>query len=106
LSSLPARAIPRTDVALCGRDERARASGGAAEDAIREAQFGFDDVVDEVVGDVVIVGWRWIQRTRRLAGDGDEDGVAPYSGTPKSDVHGVTGSARRPRGDDESGLPS
>jgi hypothetical protein len=31
----------------------------------------------EVVWDVVVVGWRWIHRTRRLACEGDDDRIAP-----------------------------
>ena len=85
LLALLARALPRADVALCGRDERARASCGASVDSIREAQFSLDDVVHEVVWDVVIVAWRWIHRTRRLACDGDDDRVAPDAGAPEPD---------------------
>ena len=89
LLSLLARAIPRPDVALCGGDERARASCGASVDSIRKAQFSFDDVVYEVVGDVVIVRGRGVHRARRLACDVDDDRVAPFAGASKSDVHWV-----------------
>src|SRR3954452_15327232 len=89
LSSLPTRAIPRRDVAICDRDKRAPASCGASVDAIRKAQFSFDDVVHEVVWDVVIVAWRWVHRSRRLACGRDDDCVATHAGPSESDVHGV-----------------
>jgi hypothetical protein len=86
--ALLARALRRADVALCGHDKRAaRASFGASVDSIREAQFSLDDEVHEVVWDVVIVGWRRIHRTRRLACNGDDDRIAPYASAPESDVH-------------------
>jgi len=82
-----ARPLPRGGVTLCGRDERARASGGASVDSIRKAQFSLDDVVHEIVWDVVIVTWSWIHRPRRLAGNRDDDRVAPCAGALESDVH-------------------
>jgi hypothetical protein len=87
LLALLARALPRPDVTLCGRDKRAPASRGASVDSIGEGEFSLDDVVHEVVRDVVIVGGRWIQHTRRLACNGDDYRVAPYAGAPESDVH-------------------
>jgi len=100
LFALFARPLPRAAVPLCGRDERAGASCGASVDSLRKAQFSLDDVVHEVMWDVVIVTWRWIHRTRRLACKRDDDRIASFAAAPKPDVHRATlkrrASAREP----------
>src|SRR5690606_736715 len=87
LLPLLARALSRAEVALGARDERAAALRRAPVDPVAQAERGLDDVMDEVVRDVGVVGGRRIHRALGRASGADDDRVTTGPGALETDNH-------------------